>query len=354
MAKIAAQAQKLGWKLLGQNLGKGGQGDVELVERVSDPGSQRYAFKFLGERGGSKAHERFRQELKALTSITHTSIVKVVEYAQGDDGLQYYVMEYIDSAKSLRQRMTQNANPFFRDPLRAVDGFLQIVEALAECAKFGIVHRDLSPANVLVTDDARIILIDFGLCHIEEGHRITVTDEAVGTPHYRPPECSGYWSTPVDIRADLYSAGKILWSMVTNRMAFEREKPVFNAQCLATVLPDVPMSWHFHHVFEGTIRHDPSKRYANPTQALDWARKVRQLIIERYKPLELLAGGKCQVCGIGTYEYVPPPYQAALDKFNEYLIHVRHGYAVCSYCFHASFQAAEAQRQALAHRKNLE
>jgi serine/threonine protein kinase len=308
MAKIAAQAEKLGWKFLGKNLGRGGQGDVELAVRTSDLDGQRYAFKFLGERGGTRAHERFRQELTALTRVNHPAVVKVLEYAQTDDGLQYYIMEYVEGAISLRQRMTQNANPFHRDPLRAIDGFIQIVEALDECTRFGIVHRDLSPANVLVTDDGRVLLIDFGLCHIDEGNRVTVTDEAVGTPHYRPPECTGYSSVPVDIRADLYSAGKILWSMITNRMAFDRETPVFNNLSLASLLSDIPMSWHFHHIFEETIRHDPNRRFVNPATALAKAQMARRLIVHGFKPLEFLASGLCPMCGVGRYDK-PPSHQ---------------------------------------------
>src|SRR5207245_774412 len=98
-------------------------------------------------------------------------------------------------------------------------------------------HRDLSPANVLVTDDGRIILIDFGLCQIENGNRVTLTAEAVGTQHYRPPECSGFSSTVVTSKADLYSAGKILWSMVTNQFVFDREEPAFNELALSQLLP---------------------------------------------------------------------------------------------------------------------
>jgi eukaryotic-like serine/threonine-protein kinase len=154
MGKRAAQAAKLGWKFLGQSLGSGGQGDVEVAVRADDPGGQKFAFKSLADRGGGKAHQRFREELKALTSINHSGIVKVVEYAQSDDDFQYYVMEYVEGAKSLRQRMQSNSNPFFAEPLKAIDGFIQIAEALAECARYRVVHRDLSPANVLVTEDA--------------------------------------------------------------------------------------------------------------------------------------------------------------------------------------------------------
>ena len=256
-------AEKLGWKLVGKNLGRGGQGDVELVEKLSEPDGKRYALKYLGQRGGPKALERFRAELDALTRIDHPGIIKVVEYAKESDPLQYYVMDYLEGAMSLRRRMDQGSNPFFRNPLLAIEGFIQIVEALSACEKISLSHRDLSPANVLVTDSGRILIIDFGLCHMEDGKRMTLTDEAVGTPHYRPPECSGFSSVPATIRADLYSVGKLLWSMITNNTVFDREKPVFNDLAMFRALPDLKMSWHFHHVFEGTIRHDPHNRFAN-------------------------------------------------------------------------------------------
>jgi serine/threonine-protein kinase len=353
MASKVTQAASVGWKL-GTQLGQGGQGDVFLAVRETEPEGPKHAFKFLNDKGSPKARDRFRQELRALTSVDHPGIVKVIQYAQPDDKFQYYVMEYVDEAENLGKRIARKTNPFSKDPLKAVDGFIQIVEALAACEKLGIVHRDLSLANVLVTDAGRILLIDFGLCHFEDGQTITLTEEAVGTPHYRSPECSGHSQREPTIQADFYSTGKILWSMITNKVAFDREKPVFNDLSLAKALPDVTMSWHFHHIFEYTIRQDPNSRYANASQALDGARKVRQLIVDGYKPLEILSGDKCPVCGVGTYQYAATPYQSALDKFNRSMLNLRRAYVVCSYCFHASFQAEEAQRQALAYRKNLE
>ena len=285
--------------------------------------------------------------------------MKVIEYAQTDDGLQYYVMEYVEGAISLRQRMTQNANPFHRDPFKAVDGFIQIVDALAECTRFGIVHRDLSPANVLVTDDGRVLLIDFGLCHIDEGDRVTVTDEAVGTPHYRPPECAGYSSVPVDIRADLYSAGKVLWSMITNRTAFDRETPVFNDLSLANHLSDIPMSWHLHHIFEGTIRHDPNHRFANPANALVRARMAQSLIVHGFKPLEFLASGICTMCGLGRYDnaaslFTDDRYRPIIEDFHKLMTPIRQSYVFCPYCFHVALVAVAAQQISLEDRKKLQ
>jgi serine/threonine protein kinase len=353
MASKSAQAASVGWKL-GEQLGQGGQGDVMLATRSSDPGGQQYAFKFLNDKGSTKARERFRNELTALISISHPGVVKVVECAQPDDSFQYYVMEYVHGFQSLRKRMERKTNPFFKDPLKSVDGFVQIIDAMSACEKLGIVHRDLSPANVLVTDDGRVKLIDFGLCHVDEGHLLTLTDEAVGTPHYRAPECSGFVSTPIDVRADLYSAGKLLWSMVTNRAAFDREKPVFNAQSLARELPGVAMSWHLHHIFEKTIRQNPAQRYVNAGQALDGARHVRHLITGCYTPLELLAGDICQMCGVGKYGELPAAYVKILGQYTLKLIPYQNAFSVCPYCFHLSFQAADAQRQVLLDRSALE
>ena len=246
--KKPAQAASVGWTL-GDQIGQGGQGDVFVATRKDEPNGPNYAFKFLNDKGSSKARDRFRHELTALTRIDHPGIVKIVQHAQPGDSFQYYVMEYVSGFESLQKRITRRTNPFFREPLKAVDGFIQILEALAACQGHRIVHRDLSPANVLATDDGRIKLIDFGLCHIEDGEAVTLTEEAVGTPHYRAPECSGHVQFEPDIRADFYSAGKILWAMITNKAAFDRESRVFNDLSLFKQMPDLPMAWHIHHVF---------------------------------------------------------------------------------------------------------
>ena len=355
MASKTAQAASVGWKL-GPQLGQGGQADVFLAVRASDPDGQKYAFKFLNDKGSTKARERFRQELKALTSVTHPGIVKIVEHAQHDDGFQYYVMDYIDGAECLRKRLDRNTNPFVKDPLKAVDGFIQIVEALAACEKLRIVHRDLSLANVLVADDGRIMLIDFGLCHIEDGQTITLTEEAVGTPHYRAPECSGHSQLEPTIQADLYSAGKLLWSMITNKPAFDRETPIFNNLSLAKMLPDLQSAWHLHHIFEGTVRHDPRTRFANTATALATARRVRWLIVEGFKPLEQLADTLCPLCGLGRYGNTigfHTYYAKEMDAFGQCMAPVRGSYSVCPFCFHASFIAMDALQKALADRTKL-
>jgi serine/threonine protein kinase len=124
----------------------------------------------------------------------------------------------------------------------------------------------------------------------------------VGTPGYRAPECSGHTKNDPTIRADLYSAGKILWSIVTDQNTFEREKPAFNELSLSKLLPDSPMTWHLHHVFEKTIRQNPIHRYENVAQAIEKGRMVQDRIRRADPPLEILAKEikRCPVCGIGV------------------------------------------------------
>jgi serine/threonine protein kinase len=210
---------------------------------------------------------------------------------------------------------------------------------------------------VLADDNGRIKLIDFGLCHIEDGQAVTLTEEAVGTPHYRAPECSGHSRFEPDIRADLYSAGKILWAMITNKPAFDRENRVFTDLSLFKELPDLPLSWHLHHIFELTIRHNTAKRYPNTFQALQDARNIRHLVAEGYKPLEQLADGMCPICGIGRYDNIfniEIPYQKELERFTTHMRPISGCYYLCPFCFHASFVATEALQKALADRRKLE
>ena len=144
--------------------------------------------------------------------------------------------------------------------------------------------------------------------------------------------------------------------MITNKIAFDRESPVFDQLSLAKVLPDIRMSWHLHHIFQFTIRYDASKRYDNTFRALEGARDVRRLVVEEYKPLEQLADTLCPLCGIGRYGNTMnliTYYAKEMEGFSQAMRPVTGSYAVCPFCFHASFVAMEALQKALADRRNL-
>jgi len=298
MAKTAARLKDVGWGEVRQ-LGEGGQSRIHLVRRIEDGDTETlYAAKILKNVRSRQALERFYREIEAVQEISHPGVVRPVDWSKGDTDFHYYVMEYADAATPLTKIVGSEGSPFYGNALRSLDVFVRIVEALAACEAKGVVHRDLSLGNVLITPEDRVTLIDFGCCCVEQGQVVTLTDEAVGTPHYRAPECEGFTADKATIRADLYSAGKILWSLVTNKKAFARERPAFNELSMSRVLPHHPMTFHLHYVFEKTIRRDPQNRYSSASEALEAARQVRNRIEAGFLPLEESASGTCAACGV--------------------------------------------------------
>jgi eukaryotic-like serine/threonine-protein kinase len=301
---MAKQRVPSGWRIEG-TLGEGGQAQVFKVRRESDPTGPSFAYKLLRKnKGGEKAFQRFRQEIATLQKIDNPGIVKVIDWSKDDGADQYYIMEYVDGARPLSKLVGTPENTFSGNPLKCIDAYIQLLRALGAWNEQGVVHRDLSLANVLVAQDQTIKVIDFGLCQVDEGGRVTLSEEAVGTPHYMAPECEGYSSTKITFQSDLYSVGKILWSIITNRTAFPREQQVFNDLALSRVLPDVPLAWHLHHVFENTIRHDPTYRYLNMDLAIKDAVEIRDLITCGALPLERLASNVCPICRRGDMNTV--------------------------------------------------
>lgn len=290
----------LRWQPTGETLGGGGQAQVHLVIDKNDEESSRYALKALGRKGPGQAYERFYREIDAVKRLSHKNIVKIIDHSNSESEFHYYVMEYIEGAKSLSQLIESSGNPFYNNPLKSLDLFYQICEAIFECenSKPPIVHRDLSPSNILVLPDLSIKIIDFGVCQIESGAPITLIDEGVGTINYMAPECESGSNERIAIGADLYSAGKILWSAITGKKAFAREKAVFTAQSLSEVLPNNPSSWHLFHIFQKTIRNDWRERWGSAKYAMSSALFVKELIRNGYAPLEVISK-RCPICGVG-------------------------------------------------------
>lgn len=285
-----------GWNNRG-TLGEGGQCRVFLATRDGDDTKQ-YALKVLRNNLPETAYERFRREIGAIKQIDHPGIVRVIEYSESSQKPPFYAMEYEDRAKSLRQLMRSGGNPF-RTATAAIAFFIQLTEAIRCYSEKGIVHRDLSPANILAMPDRSIKIIDFGLCQHEGREPVTLADENVGTPNYMAPECESLSATPVTVKSDLYSAGKILWSAVSNLNAFGRESAVFRERSMKSMFPEEPSLWHLQRVFDKTIRHNPADRWESAEVALIEAKRIRGVIERGLLPVEAIHEGHCPICGIG-------------------------------------------------------
>lgn len=166
---------------------------------------------------------RFHDESQAVAMLSHANIVSVYDVSHSD-GLDYIVMELIDGM-TLKQYMKKRGTPLnWREALHFIT---QIVRALGHAHSRGIIHRDIKPHNVMVLRDGSVKVADFGIARLASAAQATLTQEALGSVHYISPEQAK--GSHVDGRTDLYSAGVVLYEMLTGRLPFEGETPVFVA-----------------------------------------------------------------------------------------------------------------------------
>ena len=166
--------------------------------------------------------ERFEREARALAILNHPGIVGIHDFGQAGEFF-FLVMEFVDGA-NLRDLLLQGQLTT-RDVLAFVP---QLCDALQFAHDHRIVHRDIKPENILVGEDGRVRIADFGLAKLlgqdAAGVGLTQTHQAVGTPHYMAPE-QIVASGSVDHRADLYSLGVVLYEMLTGTLPIGRFQP---------------------------------------------------------------------------------------------------------------------------------
>ena len=292
----------LEWIHTEEILGSGGQGEVELVREIDDPPEKLCALKTLHNATSTKDRERFRREITAISKIDHPSIIKIIDHSDEESNSPFYVMEYHEGAKSLFEIISSpSINPYHGNALLSLDLFEQIILALCECERAAppIVHRDVNPKNILVLKNNRICLIDFGICHFDDGKMITLADEHVGTRNYTAPECESGDDSAIGSHTDIYSAAKVLWAAINSKQAFAREEYAFKGRSLEEMFPENPETWHLTRIFERTIRRRIEDRFQSPSQVLTLVHELRNLIEAGYPPLRE-AGERCPSCGSKT------------------------------------------------------
>ena len=298
--------KNLPWQATGTTLGSGGQGEVQIVTRKDELEGPEYALKALRNAGSLQARQRFRREIEAIKNLTSSVIVRVIDHSEEDDSFQFYVMEYHEGAKTLDSFILSASNPYHGNIERSLNLFEQIILAIRECqaSDHSIVHRDINPKNILVLPDNTIRLIDFGICQVQDGTMITLVDENIGARNYTSPECEAGNDESISVLSDIYSASKVLWSAITSKRAFAREEAVFKDKSLERMLPTNPETWHLSHIFEKTIRQNPSDRVQGTGETLTLIRQVRYLVDRGFPPLQHVPA-RCPSCGLlGIEEFV--------------------------------------------------
>ncbi len=212
--------KKLGQYILLEQLGEGGM--AKVYNALDSRMESNVAIKVIlpSKRSSSVFLQQFEREAKALANLTHTNIVKVLNYGV-QDGQPYLVMEYV-SGGTLKEAMGQKL------PWQTAAAILApIARALDYVHRQQIVHRDVKPSNILLQQDFRPMLSDFGIMKLLEGKEEKVDSAigaGIGTPEYMPPEQG--LGKDVDFRADIYSLGLVFYEMITGQKPYTADSPM--------------------------------------------------------------------------------------------------------------------------------
>jgi serine/threonine protein kinase len=236
-----------------------------VVYRARDPALNRVvALKMLSAELGEEEelHQRFQREAEAVGRLSHPCIITVYDLGQAE-GQLYMAMELLEG-DDLRRLIEQRVAVPLADRVRLL---LQIAEGLAYAHSRDVVHRDVKPANIIVTSRGRIKVLDFGLARVASQSNITRRGVILGTPDYMSPEQA--MGRTVTSRSDQFAAGAVFYEFLSGTKPF-RGKSLHSVlyqilseepEPLLTLNPHLPL--RLVTVVQGMMHKDPEKRYAS-------------------------------------------------------------------------------------------
>ena len=212
---------------------------------------------------------KFKRESQAAASLSHPNIVNIYDVGNDEDDIYYIVMEYI-KGKTLKQIIREKGA---LEPEAAIHIAKQIALALEHAHSNHIVHRDIKPHNILITEDGRVKVTDFGIARAVTSSTVTNTGNVIGSVHYFSPEQArgGY----VDKKSDIYSLGVVLYEMITGQVPFDGESPISIA--LKHIHESVPLPSHLNKdipkaledIVLKALQKDQIKRYSSAEEMME-------------------------------------------------------------------------------------
>ena len=258
---------------------------------------------------------RFEREAKVVATLRHPNIVQVYDF-DAEAGLYYMVMEFIDGGtlKTLLEKLQTRGTPVSLDD--AVRIILSVGSALKYAHSRNMVHRDVKPANVMITGEGHVILTDFGIAKIISATKLTATGAMVGTPAYMSPEQGR--GEPGDERSDIYSLGVMLYQLVVGRLPYDAETPV--ALVLKHINDPLPLptalrpdlSPAIERVIVKALAKKPEDRYQN-VGALTADLKAAAGMTSELTPVDTMqrdAAIRLTAVGAETPEHIVSPLQS--------------------------------------------
>ena len=251
---------------------KVGNGGMATVYKATDLVLKRYvAVKILRDEFTTDEEfiKRFETEAQSAARLVHPNIVSIFDVGV-DNGIYYIVMELI-KGKTLKEIIVEERGPL---PWKwSVNVAIQIASALEMAHKNNIIHRDIKPHNIIITEDGIAKVTDFGIAKAVSNSTITAFGTTIGSVHYFSPEHArgGY----TDAKSDLYSLGVVMYEMVTGKVPFDADTPVSVALKHMQEEPEPPIEMNPHlpeavnKIILKALKKDPMYRYQTATELLE-------------------------------------------------------------------------------------
>ena len=213
--------------------------------------------------------KRFETEAQSAARLTHANIVSIYDVGV-DNGIYFIVMELIQG-KTLKEIIVEEGGPL---PWKwSVNVAIQIASALEVAHRNNIIHRDIKPHNIIITEDGVAKVTDFGIAKAVSNSTITAFGKTIGSVHYFSPEHArgGY----TDAKSDLYSLGVVMYEMLTGRVPFDADTPVSVALKHMQEIPEEPIELNpnipeaVNQIIMKALKKEPELRYQNATEMLE-------------------------------------------------------------------------------------
>ena len=251
-------------------LEKIGNGGMATVYKAKCHVLNRYvAIKILRDEftTDSEFIKRFNTEAQSAASLTHPNIVSIYDVGN-EDNLYYIVMELI-KGKTLKQIINEDGMLSWK---WSVNIAIQIASALETAHKHNIIHRDIKPHNIIITEDGMAKVTDFGIAKAVSNSTITAFGTTIGSVHYFSPEHArgGY----TDAKSDLYSLGIVMYEMLTGKVPFDADTPVSVALKQVQEEPVEPIKLNdkipisVNRIILKAMQKEPALRYQSATEML--------------------------------------------------------------------------------------
>src|SRR5262249_2299548 len=279
VSPMAAQPTNIGRYEIKSRIGRGGMGDLYLA---FDPDINRLvALKLLNATlDSAELRERFAREARALAALNHPNIVKIYDTGELEDS-PFIVMEYV-RGETLAELIRRRAALSVSQKLTLME---EVCAGLSQAHEAGIVHRDIKPANLMVDQQNRLKILDFGIARVVGGNKtrigtpLTMMNMAIGTPGYMSPE--QIEGGAVDHRSDIFAVGAVCYELLAYDEAFsgantdQIESRVMRGQVrpLASLVPGLDPE--IDEIILRALKTDPNKRYQDAA--------TLQRALERYR-----------------------------------------------------------------------